>query len=95
MVFATEKTQSSIKNALKDGRTAVWFNKKLIGREEFLIPLIKASIEIESAGYLGNSTVAHVVMKNNSDAPHMLKNMVITIYHPNNNKSNFHIILTL
>ena len=85
LVFAAEKTQSSIKNALKDGRTAVWFNKKLIGREEFLIPLIKASIEIKSAGYLGNSTVAHVVMKNNSDAPHMLKNIGEYTFHNETN----------
>ena len=85
LVFAAEKTQSSIKSALKDKRTAVWFNKKLIGREKFLVPLIEASIHIESAGYLGNSTVAHVVVKNNSDAPHMLKNIGEYTFHNETN----------
>ena len=39
LVFAKERTLESLKEALFAGRTAVWCEGKLIGREEFLEPL--------------------------------------------------------
>ena len=43
LVFAFEKTKESLKKALMAGRTVVWFNQKLIGKIENLIPLINSS----------------------------------------------------
>jgi hypothetical protein len=74
LVFATEKTPAALKRALRGGKTVVWFNKKLLGKREHLLPLINASLSIRSASYIKNSTVVHVVLVNNSDAPYILRN---------------------
>ena len=74
LVFAREKNEKSLKKALLDGRTVVWFNKKLIGKPDYLIPLMNSSIKVKSANYIKNTTIAHVVMSNNSDAPYTLRN---------------------
>lgn len=47
LVFVKEKSLASVKEALQDGRTAVWFEDKLIGKKEFLEPLFYASITIQ------------------------------------------------
>ncbi len=48
LVFAAEKSVPAIQQALAEGRTVVWYKNQLIGREEFLIPLLEASVETES-----------------------------------------------
>ena len=74
LVFAREKNKESLKKALLNGQTVVWFNKKLIGKPDYLIPLMNSSIKVKSANYVHNTTIAHVVMSNNSDAPYTLRN---------------------
>ena len=81
LVFAFEKTRESLKKALKSGRTVVWFNHKLIGKIENLIPLINSSLVIESASYIKNTSIAHVVIQNNSDAPYTLRNLSDYVLH--------------
>ena len=81
LVFAFEKTKASLKKALKSGKTVVWFNQKLIGKIENLIPLINSSLLIESASYIRNTTIAHVVIKNISDAPYTLRNQSDYVLH--------------
>ncbi len=81
LVFAFEKTKSSLKKALKSGKTVIWFNKKLIGKIENLIPLIYSSLEVELAYYIQNTTIAHVMIKNNSDAPYTLRNQSEYVMH--------------
>ena len=77
LVFAREKTKVALKRALRKGSTVVWFNEKLIGKSDFLIPLINTSIKVKSAKYINNTTIAHVVISNNSDAPFILRNQSI------------------
>ena len=74
LVFAREKNEEALKKALINGQTVVWFNKKLIGKPDYLIPLMNSSIKIKSAKYINNTTIVHVVMSNNSDAPYTLRN---------------------
>ncbi len=74
LVFAREKTKIGLKRALRNGQTVVWFKKKLIGKSDFLIPLINASLNVKSAEYIPNTTVVHVTISNNSDAPYSLIN---------------------
>ena len=74
LVFAREKTKTSLKRSLQKGQTVVWFKKKLIGKGDFLIPLINSTLEVKSAKYFTNTTVAHVTISNNSDAPYTLRN---------------------
>jgi 3',5'-nucleoside bisphosphate phosphatase len=47
LVFARERTLASLKEALFEGRTVVWYQNRLIGRREWLEPLFHASVEVE------------------------------------------------
>lgn len=47
LIFARERTQEAIKEALFAGRTAVWFKDQLIGKQEYLEPLFHGSVRIE------------------------------------------------
>jgi len=46
LVFACEKSIPAIKEALEAGRTAIWFEDKIIGRREYVDALFKASVQI-------------------------------------------------
>jgi hypothetical protein len=47
LVFAKERSVDSLKEALMAGRTVVWCKDQLIGRQEWLEPLFKASVEVK------------------------------------------------
>lgn len=72
LVFAKEKTEASIKEALIAGRTVAWFNNILIGKEPHMQPLLKASISVKEARYQGETSVATVTLENHSDAEFVL-----------------------
>ncbi len=74
LVFAKERTAEAIKEALFDRRTVAWHNNTLVGRNEHLLPLIQASVSVQSADYQGPSAVVTVVLKNDSDAQFILAN---------------------
>lgn len=78
LVFAKEKTAAGIKEALQARRTAVWFKNTLIGRAEWIDPLLATSLTATSARYRidGNvvSTVVNVTLVNHSDADFVLRN---------------------
>ena len=74
LVFAREKNEKALKRALLNGQTVVWYDKKLIGKSDHLLPLINSSLEIESAHYISATAIAHVVISNNSDAPYTMRN---------------------
>ena len=46
LVFAAGKNEGAIRDALFDGRTAVWFNGYLAGRADLLEKLVKASLAV-------------------------------------------------
>lgn len=68
LVFASEKTPESVKEALIAGRTVVWFEEFLIGRKEWLRPLVRASLSVTSAGYLKDSSIHEFDFENRSDS---------------------------
>ena len=72
LVFAKEKNEKAIKKALFKKQTVVWNRNTLIGREEWLLPLIYASLEVMSVEYKRDA--AHVRIKNKSDVRFILKN---------------------
>lgn len=74
LVFAKERSAEAIKEALFDRRTAVWFNNTLIAREREMLPLLRASIRVEKASYIGPSAVCEVLLRNDSDAEFLLFN---------------------
>lgn len=84
LVFATEKTEKAIKEALFARRTVVWFNNTLIGREEMLAPLLKTSVQIvDGATYRNKTEVLIVELTNDSDASFMLFNKSGYTFHTN------------
>lgn len=85
LVFAKERSIEGIQEALNAQRTAAWFNNLLIGREEHIMPLVKASITVENAAYKRESTVMDVVIKNHSDAEYLLENLSEYTFHTNGN----------
>ncbi|MDX2301640.1 MAG: Sb-PDE family phosphodiesterase [Microscillaceae bacterium] len=74
LVFAKEKTLESIREGLNNRRTVAWFNNLLVGKDDVLIPLIQASIQVQSAEYEKNSQVLKVMVENKSDAAYLLQN---------------------
>ncbi len=74
LVFSKERTAEAIKEGLQNKRTVVWFDNTLIGREPWLIPLIKSSISVEKSHYQGAAAVLEVHLKNDSDVLYILSN---------------------
>ena len=75
LVFAREKTASGVKEGLMNRRTVVYFKNMLIGRDEFLKPLIENSLVIKSAVYQNKSNVLTVTIENNTNAEFILRNL--------------------
>lgn len=81
LVFATERTAAGIKEALRARRTVAWFNNLLVGRQEHVLPLIKSSLTVRQAAYLGDSSVLSVLLENSSDAEYILDNKSPYTFH--------------
>ena len=82
IIFSKDKSEDGIKDALFAGRTAVFYNELLIGKEENLKPLVEKCLVINNINDLelgysedGKSTIKKVEIKNVSDAPFILKNL--------------------
>lgn len=74
LVFAKEKSLESIQEALFEGRTVAVYNGLLVGKAEFLKPLIAASIQLKSAKYISNTQVLEVLLENVSSSPLLFEN---------------------
>ena len=74
LVFAKEKSEEGIKEGLLNRRTVVWFNNLLIGRPEYLIPLVEQSVSVATAGYKGETTLLAVTIENKSDVDFIIEN---------------------
>ena len=83
LVFAKERSAAGIQEALKAGRTTVWFENTLIGREEYLIPLIQSSLIVRGAAYQEDKTVLSVMIENVSDVAFLLDNHSVYTLHAN------------
>lgn len=81
LVFAKEKSLASIKEALFDGRTVAAYTDLLVGRAEYLDPLLESCIVINRVQYDGQSNVLDVEMENVSSSHLTLQNkMAFTFY---------------
>ncbi len=81
LIFASDKNQESVKKALFERKTVAYFNNYLIGRAEYLEPLIKACLAIKNVSFIGNSTVAQITIENISNAPFVLFNQSSYTFH--------------
>ncbi len=83
LVFAKERTAESLKEGLFAKRTVVYYNNLLIGRNEFLIPLIQQSLSVEKSSYYKKTSVLTVKIKNSSDMDYILENKSEYSFHNN------------
>ncbi len=78
LIFSTEKTEEAVKDALFAGRTTVFFNDLLIGKEEYIVPLLQETIQVDTAAYgetwAGPDLIAVFSIDNLSDLPLILRN---------------------
>ena len=84
LVFAKERTAESIKEALMNRRSVAVFKNLLVGRNEFLVPLIESSLKITSAKYIGKYNVLGVEVENLSSTEIVLQNQTGYTLHNNN-----------
>lgn len=76
LVFAKERSLESMQEALFEGRTVAVYNDLLVGKAEFLNPLIKASIEVKSAKYINKTQILEVELENVSSSPLLFQNQM-------------------
>lgn len=65
LVFARQRTAEAVKEALKEGRTAIWFESQLIGKSEYLQAIFKESVEIGKPHHRTKNTI-WVTIRNDS-----------------------------
>ena len=79
LVFAKERTFEAIREGLLAGRTVVWFNNTLVGREAYLKPLLVSSLSVSAGKALTNrdgaTTVFEFEIENSSDADLIVENL--------------------
>ena len=85
LVFAKDKSLEGIREGLDARRTVAWFDDLLIGREEHIMPLIDACVQVESATYSTRHNVLQVTLKNSSDATFQFENKSEFGFHRNAN----------
>lgn len=81
LVFIEERSKEGLKDALLAGRTAVWYDNLLIGRDEYVSPLLTSSLAVEEAQYQGDTSVLEVHISNRSDATYRLYNQGEYTFH--------------
>ncbi len=84
LIFAKEKTEASVKEALFERRTVVFYKNLLIGRDEYLLPLLNASLVIKSAKYMGKTDVLQLVLWNKTNEDFTLQNRSAYTFYNNN-----------
>lgn len=75
LVFTKERTEASLQEALMEGRTVVWYNNLLVGKEQNMDLILNASIEVTDLTYGGDTQIAGVTIQNHSDSDLILKNL--------------------
>lgn len=81
LVFAKDRSEAGIKEGLVNRRTAVWYKNTLIGRPEYLVPLIEQSVTVAGATYNSKTSVLLLSLENNSDADFIMENMSDYTFH--------------
>ncbi|NJB72622.1 hypothetical protein GGR42_003113 [Saonia flava] len=81
LVFAKEKSIESLREALFAGRTVAIYNSLLVGKPDFLKPLIQASVQIKKATYINKTEVIELELENISSSDLLFENeMPFTFY---------------
>lgn len=81
LVFAKDKSIESLKEGLFAGRTVAVYNDLWVGKEENLLPLLQASIEVSEVRYYRRSEILEVTLKNNTSSDLTLENAMPYSFH--------------
>jgi hypothetical protein len=82
LVFAEQRDAASVRKALFEGKTVAVFNHLFVGKSEFLVPLIEASIVLSDAKYIPNTEILEVTLNNTTSSNLLFENqMPYTFYH--------------
>lgn len=73
LVFAKENTVESIKEAMKDRRTAVYFADTIVGRMEYLEQLFNQGVSVEYMARVSGKKNCYMHFTNNTDIPFTLE----------------------
>lgn len=76
-MFAKERTEESIKEALFEGRTVTWFDDILAGESSNMQLLLDSCLIFKNKDYIGDSEVLEIEIQNRSDANFYLKNVSV------------------
>jgi hypothetical protein len=71
IVFAEKKNEESLKEALLEGRTVVWFDQTLVGQDAYLAALVETCIEVQK---VEGALVQEVKLTNRSSSDFILRN---------------------
>ena len=81
LAFGEEKSPEGLKDALFSGRTVAVYNELLVGKEEYLKPLLKAAVEVTASSYIPKTDILQIELKNNSSSDLLFENaMPYTFY---------------
>jgi predicted metal-dependent phosphoesterase TrpH len=81
LAFTKARSAESLKEALFAKRTVAVYNGLWVGREEWLLPLLRASIRIREAGYIEGTQILKIVLENQTSSDLLFENaMPYTFY---------------
>lgn len=87
LVFASNRSLESIKEALFDKRSVAYFDNTLVGKEEFLKAIFEASVLIKRINQENRNNENSYLIKNISDIDYLIE------FTDDNNLSNFCVLL--
>jgi predicted metal-dependent phosphoesterase TrpH len=76
VVFAKERTPESLREALMAGQTVAVYNGLWVGRANWLVPLLQASLEVVEAAYIPGTQILRVVLENQTSADLLFENVM-------------------
>ena len=74
LVLAENATADSLREALFEHRTLVWFNNLLLGRDAEMQELLTAALTVTAANYSGKKNLLNLDIENSSDVDFQLYN---------------------
>tara|TARA_B100000900_G_scaffold414114_2_gene439879 strand:- start:238 stop:1470 length:1233 start_codon:yes stop_codon:yes gene_type:complete len=75
LIFAKNKTKDSIKEALLNDKTAIWWKNTLLAKPKNMQSLLKVSIIVDKVKHLVDQAVTEVTLVNRSDVGFNLQNI--------------------
>lgn len=85
LVFAKDRSEDELKEALINGRTIVRFKDQFIGRGQWLIPFLKESVSFKTTGYQQNTVLLGAQVTNHTDTEFILLNKSSYSFYNNTN----------